>query len=267
MRRMSADRGSVLARSRSLRPSPPVMTLVLAVLGLGLIEVAARTDVAGGLAFIPVADMLAGTWSLLVDPTFWTDAVAPSVSAIALSFLLATAFGIAAGLLLWRWRLVRAALDPYLVAYYAVPIFALYPMFVVIFGLSIIPVVLLGFLFGVVVIIVQTMAGLDSLKPVYLKLADVYGLTPVQRIRYVLLPAALPSIVAGMKLGLTYCIVSIIATEFLISTQGLGHEIALAYNGFDLQGMYGAIIVILVGTVLVNALIDAGTKRVEGYRW
>ena len=80
--------------------------------------------------------------------------------------MLALGVGIVAGALLHRFARLRDTLDPLFATYYAVPVFAFYPFFIVVFGLGDMPQILIGFMLGVVAVIVNTLNGLDRVPPV-----------------------------------------------------------------------------------------------------
>src|SRR3546814_3781337 len=88
-------------------------------------------------------------WKLLLDGTYRDDMLM-TLSSAALAILLATSTGFLFGLVLYKLPRLRRVLDPLLLSYYAVPIFVLYPMLIVLFGLNRWPLIMLGFLFAVV---------------------------------------------------------------------------------------------------------------------
>src|SRR5690606_6117749 len=117
----------------------------------------------------------------------WGHLLASGIS-IAISFVSAVIVGISAGYAFWRMPALYANLSPYLVSYYAVPIFAFYPVFVVMFGANRIPIVLIAAAWAVVAVIVSTVEGLNSLRASWEKVAKVYHLGPWQRAVKVELP-------------------------------------------------------------------------------
>src|SRR5262249_36251739 len=131
------------------------------------------------------------------------------------AFGLAMAFGLVAAVLLHRRRGLRDTLDPLFATYYAVPVFAFYPFFIVVFGLGDLPQILIGFMLAVVAVVVNTMNGLDRVPAVLLKTARVMKLTPSEVATRVTLPAAGPYIVTGVKLAVAYSFIGVIGSEFI----------------------------------------------------
>jgi NitT/TauT family transport system permease protein len=154
---------------------------------------------------------------------------------------------------------LRKAVDPILAAYYAVPTFVLYPILIILFGIGSAPLVVIGSLFGVVSMIVNTLLGLDSVSSALLNTAAVLRMGPLRRLAFIQVPAASLHLVGGAKLAVAYSIIGIVAGEFILSTKGIGKQIAFAYNDFDTPAMYGYL-VLLLGTVIA---INLGIQRYE----
>lgn len=236
----------VISQRRPRRRLPArVATLLCLLLGAALVELMARLELVDSLTLIPFTRMVAGGIELLQDGEYVSEAMVPTMLAILLSFILASVLGIAVGCLLWRVKVLETALDPYITAYYAIPTFALYPVLVAITGTGLVPIVTVAVLFAMVAVIVQTAAGLKGVPPINYKLASSLRLGALARFRYIALPAALPAVFAGLRLALVYSTVSVVATEFILSPTGMGHYISLAYNSFDLERMYGSILLVL----------------------
>jgi NitT/TauT family transport system permease protein len=165
------------------------------------------------------------------------------------------------GALLHRWRNVRDTLDPLFATYYAVPVFAFYPFFIVVFGLGDVPQILIAFMLGVVAMIVTTWNGLDRVPVVLLKTARIMRLSPLETARRVTLPAAAPHIVTGIKLAVAYAFIGVIGSEFIMSRGGIGYEISFAYLNFDNATMYPLIVLILLASVVINAFLSRWERR------
>jgi NitT/TauT family transport system permease protein len=172
-----------------------------------------------------------------------------------LALLLAVGVGIVAAALIHRLRGLRDTLDPLFATYYAVPVFAFYPFFIVVFGLGDLPQILIAFMLGVVAMIVNTLNGLDRVPPVLLKTARVMRFGPMDTALRLTLPAAGPYIVTGVKLAVAYAFIGIIGSEFILSRGGIGYEIGFAYNNFDNATMYPLIVLILLASIVINSVL------------
>ena len=176
------------------------------------------------------------------------------------SLLLAVA-GIALGSLLFRYRALRLAFETWVGALAAAPIVLMYPLFLVIFGRSTTTIVMIGFAAGLAPVILKTVEGLAGTRKVLIDVGRSFKLSRAQQFRKVLLPAALPAVFVGLKLGLIFAMINIVGVEFLINFGGLGQLINELAERYDLPGTYGAILFVILASVLFFALLE----RVE--RW
>ena len=189
------------------------------------------------------------------------SAIAKTLSNTVIALLLALSVGIVVGALVHRWRALRDTLDPLFATYYAVPVFAFYPFFIVIFGLGDLPQILIAFMLGVVAMIVNTLNGLDRVPVVLVKTARIMRLSPIDTALRVTLPSAGPYIVTGIKLAVAYAFIGVIGSEFIMSRGGIGYEISFAYTSFDNATMYPLILLILLASVAVNAVLSRWEQR------
>jgi NitT/TauT family transport system permease protein len=183
-------------------------------------------------------------------------AILKTMTNTVLALGLAVAVGLIVAALLHRRRALRDTLDPLFATYYAVPVFAFYPFFIVVFGLGDMPQILIAFMLAVVAVIVNTLNGLDRVPQVLLKTARVMRLGPAEAALRLTLPAASPYIVTGVKLAVAYSFIGIIGSEFILSRGGIGYEISFAYNNFENAIMYPLIVLILLASIVFNSLLN-----------
>jgi len=227
---------------------------------IALLEVASRLGWINPVSFIPPSKMATSAWQLLMDGTYQTDMLMTLGSA-SLALVMAVSGGFCFGLLLYKLPRFRRAVDPLLLSYYAVPIFVLYPMLIVLFGLNRWPLVMLGFLFAIVAMAVNTLNGLERIPNVLLKTARTLHMSPFDEIRLIKLPASLPFVFTGIKLSIVYSFIAVIGGEFLLSGEGFGYQIAFAYNNFDNPTMYGLMLILLVFVGTLNLLLHSAEHR------
>jgi len=183
-------------------------------------------------------------------------AIVKTLTNTVLALGLAVGAGLVAAAVLHRRRALRETLDPLFATYYAVPVFAFYPFFIVVFGLGDLPQILIAFMLGVVAVIVNTLNGLDRVPPVLLKTARIMRLGPAETALRLTLPAAAPYIVTGVKLAVAYAFIGIIGSEFILSRGGIGYEISFAYNNFENAIMYPLIVLILLASIAFNSVLN-----------
>ena len=179
----------------------------------------------------------------------------------AIALLEALRMGIASGAVLHRFHALRDTLDPLFATYYAVPVFAFYPFFIVVFGLGDMPQVLIAFMLGVVAVIVNTLNGLDRVPAVLLKTARIMTLSPLDTALRMTLPSAGPHLLTGAKLAVAYAFIGVIGSEFIMSRGGIGCEISFAYANFDNATMYPLILLMLLASVAINGLLTRWEQR------
>lgn len=225
-----------------------------------LLEAASRWGWINPVSFIPPSKMAAAAVHILTSGQFSRD-IALTLGAGAAAALLAAVFGFLGGLVLYRLPRVLRVLNPLLLSYYAVPIFVVYPMFIVLFGINRWPLIAIGFVFAVVAMAVNTLNGLQRIPRVLLRTARVARLSTAQELRLVTIPASLPYLFTGVKLVIVYAFIAVIAGEFVLSGEGIGHQIAFAYNNFDNPTMYGLMLLLLVFVGSLNTVLHAVEQR------
>src|SRR5579871_2365807 len=239
---------------------------ILAVLlPLAVLEILCRAHAIPPLTLPAPSLIVAGLWKILVHGTFGA-AILKTLTNVVLAILLAVTIGMAGGAALHRARALRALLEPLFSTYYAIPIYAFYPLFIVVFGLGDAPQVTIGFMLAVVSMIVGTLAGLDSVPPVLGKTARVMQLGPIATVRSVTLPYAAPYLFTGVKLAIAYALIGVIGAEFIMSNTGLGYEIRFAYDNLDNNVMYPLILLILLIAVAVNISLDHWERALRARR-
>lgn len=248
--------------SRSRHARAVVVSRIVFILGVFvLLELLCRSGVISRLTLIPPSQMVVALWTL-----FWKGAVvAPllhTLTNVAIAFACAVVSGFLIGAGIFAMPRVRRTLDPLLASYYAIPTFAFYPLFIVIFGLNDIPLIAIGYIFAVVAVIMNTLNGLDRIPQVLFKVARVHRLSAMQKLWLIILPSAAPYLFTGGKLALAYSFIGVLAGEFILSGSGIGYEISYAYDAFDIQTMYALLLLILVLVVLMNTTLNLWEGRI-----
>jgi NitT/TauT family transport system permease protein len=175
--------------------------------------------------------------------------------------VLLTAFGVAIGVLFHRVRLLRLACESWVGAMAAAPLVLAYPLFLVLFGRSALTIIILAFLAGLAPVILKTIEGLSATRRALINVGRSFKLTPAQQFWKILLPSALPTIFVGIRLGLMFALINVVAVEFLINFGGLGQLINELAERYDLPGTYAAICFV----ILASVVFFVTTERAE--RW
>jgi ABC-type nitrate/sulfonate/bicarbonate transport system permease component len=176
-----------------------------------------------------------------------------------LGFGLALITGIPLGLALGLNRRLNYLFDPWLSAIYATPTIALTPLIIIVFGIGLQSKVVVIWLEAIFVIVVSTMAGVHAADKRYLDIAHSFKASKLLRFRSVVVPASVPFILTGIRLGSTRALVGVVVAEFLASNAGIGFYINFAGTSFRTDRvMLGVLILGLLGVTL-----GEGLRRVE----
>jgi NitT/TauT family transport system permease protein len=170
--------------------------------------------------------------------------------------VLVTAFGVAGGVLLYRYKLLRAATETWVAAVAAAPLVLIYPLYLVIFGRNALTIVMMGFTAGLAPVILKTLEGLAGTRRVLINVGRSFNLTASQQFWKILFPAALPTIFVGLRLGLIFALINIVGVEFLINFGGLGQLINELAERYDLAGTYAAICFVILVSIGVFMLME-----------
>lgn len=225
-----------------------------------LLEIAIRADLIDRYVVPPPSDVLASFGRIVAEEGIPQRFAQTALEGLGAAVLIALV-GIPAGLLLYRHTLLRFAVQSWVAALAAAPLVLAYPLFLVIFGRSAWTIVMMGFVSGVAPVTLKTLEGLTATRRVLIDVGRSLKLTPAQQFRLVLLPAAVPTIFVGLRLGLVFALINIVGLEFLINFGGLGQLINELAERYDLAGTYAAITFV----VLVSVLFFLALERTE--RW
>lgn len=156
------------------------------------------------------------------DPDFrlHLEATAKAFSA---AVLIAMVFGVLIGLSLGARRLAGDVMEPVLITLYSIPKIALYPVILLIFGLDISAKVAFGVIHGIIPIILFTVTAVRNIPAVYLRTSRSYRLGRTASALHVLIPAAMPEIVAGLRIGFSLTLLGTLLGEMFASQYGIGH--------------------------------------------
>jgi ABC-type nitrate/sulfonate/bicarbonate transport system permease component len=186
-------------------------------------------------------------------------ALVSSLIGFVLGITLAIVVGIAIGVAMGRVRMVEYILEPYVNALYSTPSIALIPLFILWFGVGLASKVLIIFALSVFIVIINTFTGVRNLSQSVLDVGSAFGASQRQVFWWIVLPAALPFIMTGLRLAVGRGILAMIVAEFFTAISGLGGMIVKYGNFFQTAKMFVPIIIVsLLGVAAVEVV-----KRVE----
>jgi NitT/TauT family transport system permease protein len=193
-------------------------------------------------------------WRLLASGDLVAD-VSITVFEALIAFVVSSALGIAAGLLLARSPFWDEVLAPLVLALNSLPRVALAPLIILWFGIGVTAKVVTAFTLVFFILLVNTLGGAKNVDNDILTIARLMGASRRDILWKVTLPSALPWIFAGLNLGLTYSLLGVIVAEILASNQGLGYVIASSAATFNTAGVFAGLITLSVVAWLFSAMM------------
>jgi NitT/TauT family transport system permease protein len=196
-----------------------------------------------------------------------TPHAAATLREVVLGFAVGAGLAVAVGYLLARSRLAERVLSPYLVAAQATPILALAPLIALWFPDGLTGKIVICALIVFFPVAVATMVGIRSVDAGLLELGRSLRATPRQIFMTLEVPAALPSILGGMRVGVTLAVVGAIVSEWAGAERGLGWLVILARGSlFDIPLMFATLVTIAMLGVALYVLVVLVERRLVGAR-
>jgi NitT/TauT family transport system permease protein len=199
---------------------------------------------------------------LLQSASFWGHA-ASTGTAFALACIIAVAAGLLAGLWLGLRRFAGDVADPILGTLYSIPKITLYPIILLVFGLSLSATVAFGVIHGIFPVAIFTMNGLRNVAPVHRKTARMLRLSPVATVATILVPAALPEILTGVRIGFAVTLLGTLIAELFASTSGIGFALLRATEIHNVVDILALTMLLFAFAATANALLHAVERKMQ----
>ncbi|HWM40873.1 MAG TPA: ABC transporter permease subunit [Burkholderiales bacterium] len=200
--------------------------------------------------------------TLLIDARFLPH-VRETLLAFAQGFAIAVAVGLLIGVPLGAARFAGEVAEPILVALYSIPKVTLYPVILLIFGIGMPAKVAFGAIHGIVPISIFALNAVRNINPTHLRTARVLRLSPRNLVLGILLPAALPEIVTGIRVGFSLALIGTLLGEMFGSQRGLGHLLMQAMSLHNIERILALTLLVVAFAAAVNALLLALDRRLH----
>ncbi|MBO0756709.1 MAG: ABC transporter permease subunit, partial [Bradyrhizobiaceae bacterium] len=175
---------------------------------------------------------------------------------LAAAFAISVSLGVTLGYLISRSPYLIKVFEPLFAGVYAIPIILFLPLYVLILGLGPASKIALGATISFFPIIINTIAGFSTVDQTLTRAARSMGANDVQMFRYVLFPAALPVILAGLRIGFTVALLSVIGSETIASLAGLGHRIVNLAENMEMARMFAYIVFVVAIVACLNGVVS-----------
>ncbi len=221
---------------------------------------------AGRKMFFATPSEIAGTlWSMVATGTIWRP-LGVSASGFALGLGLAIVLGLPLGVLIGRSRTLNAMLDPFITAFNATPRLVFLPLVMLWFGLGLwskVVIVLIGALFP---ILINTYEGVRNADRLLINVVRSFGAREWDVVRLVVLPNALPYIIAGLRLAIGRAVLGVVVAEFFGSEDGLGVLMVQAAGRYQVAVVFSGLIVFASLSLAMTALVQLIENRLTRWR-
>lgn len=261
------SRPAFLPSTTSLRQAAQTIGLGLpALLAFALLwEVAPRLGWINALFFPPLSEVLAALKEMTLSGLL-AKHIGISLQRATFGFLLAVIVAIPLGLVMGRYALFEKLSDFLVQTLRNTSQFALLPVFILLLGIGEASKIAITFYAAVFFLLINTIVGVKSVDPLLIKAARSMRTSDWDLFRKVIFPSAIPSIVAGARLGVKSSLFSVIAAEMLAAQSGIGHLIQKSSLMLETDRMYAGILTLTIVGFLLNYALVAAERRATRWR-
>ncbi|HXH83799.1 MAG TPA: ABC transporter permease subunit [Candidatus Tectomicrobia bacterium] len=192
--------------------------------------------------------------------------LADTLAKTAIAYALAVVGGVSLGVLVGSVRLLREVVSPYVLALYGMPKILVLPWIVLLLGYGTAPAVVYGTIHGLFPILVLVVGGVRDVDRQLVTVARSFGATPWQLYVKVVLPAIVPTIIAGMRLGIVFCLLGVLVVEMFAGVRGMGHVLGSLANGFQAAELFAATALVSAASIAIVLALDALNERLSRWR-
>ncbi len=217
---------------------------------------------AGSEAIAPPLETVRRLGALMDGARFWEHARATG-TAFVYAGALALAGGLALGIAIGASAAAHEILTPILSTLYSIPKIMLYPVILLVFGLGLSAKVAFGAMHGFFPVALFTMGAIRNIPPVLLRTGRAMRLSGWDTVRFILLPAALPEIVTGLRIGFSTTLLGTLMGELFASSEGIGFMLIRAMDIHNVPDIMALTLLLFVAATVANVLFLGVEKRVH----
>lgn len=203
----------------------------------------------------PPVPVFSDFWGLLTHDAIWPDLFV-TVQEWVWAFVIAATFGCSIGYLVSRRAYTVRVFDPLFSGLYSIPAILLYPLYLLFFGLGMGSKIAIGTTIAFFPIALNTIAGLSYVDKSYVTAARSMGASDLQLFWSVMLPAAFPVVLTGLRLGCIFAFLAILGGETISSLAGLGHRIVSLAENMETSRMFANILFAVLMAFVINGVLS-----------
>jgi NitT/TauT family transport system permease protein len=235
------------------------MAVMVAVLAMW--EVVVRTEMVNEI-ILPLPEDVAAAFVNLLQSEFFWEAMAITLQETMLGFLVGAGLGFVMGVSIASVRVIRQAFYPYAVAFQNTPRVAFAPILLTLFGFDIWSKVALAAAICFFPTLLNVMVGIQTVDEDAKTVMRSYGASTWQMFRKLTLPAALPLIFAGLKLGMSFALIGAIVAEFVGAARGMGVLIETFNFQLDVAEAYAVVLALSIVGLTLYGLMELLDRRI-----
>jgi ABC-type nitrate/sulfonate/bicarbonate transport system permease component len=227
---------------------------------LGFWETLSRGEFVDTEVLPAFTDVMVVLWTLIQDSEFLSHA-GDTLLRVVVAFAIGAPLAISIGFLLGEKRHLGEIINPVVHFVLAVPQSIFLPIFILLFGIGFLEKIVFGVTHIVFVVIVNTIAAVESVPRNHVLAARSFGATPTQIYTRIYFPAMLPLLVTGLRLGMIFNIIGILLAEMYASRTGLGQLIFEWGEDYQVTELMAGIVIISIATIAINELMRVWETR------
>lgn len=225
-------------------------------------EIVGRLDL---MLMVPPFSEVLSAAAALVQTSSWQSATVTTLRAFAIGMVLSILVGIPLGILMGRVKLADELLGMWVSIFSSAPLSALVPVLMILFGFGERTIIAAVFLFAIWIIVLDTRAGVRHISPSLIEMARSYGATRRAMYLKIILWAALPEILAGIRLGLIRGVKGVVIGQLLVAIVGYGALFETFSRNFRMAEFWALTIILFAFAIVVSELIERVEAKVEFY--
>jgi ABC-type nitrate/sulfonate/bicarbonate transport system permease component len=230
---------------------------------LGVWEAVARVGWVDPL-FVPAPSAVLGAFGRIRGSAL--QGLADTLAKTAVAYVLSVVLGVTLGVAIGSVRVLRDVLSPFVVAVYGMPKILVLPWIVLMLGFGTAPAILYGTIHGLFPILVLVMGGVRDVDRTLVRVARAFGASTWQLYWKVLLPAIVPTVLAGMRLGIVFCLLGVLVVEMFAGVRGMGSVMGALANGFKAPELFAATALVSVASIAIVLALDWLNDRLSHWR-
>jgi ABC-type nitrate/sulfonate/bicarbonate transport system permease component len=211
--------------------------------------------------FLPELPRVVEKFLLIMQTSRLYENLRVTLTELAVAISIACTLGLAVGYFVGRSRYAVLVFEPLLASLFAIPLVVFLPLFILFFGIGMESKIAFGASYAFFPIALNTIGGISQVDPRFITVARSMGANDAQLFRRVLLPAALPVIVTGLRMGCIIGFLSILGSEMIAGLSGLGNRIVTLAEGMNTAEMFAYIVFVIILAAFLNTMLTKMQQR------